>query len=139
MLKTQIYDIIIWETNLFVLYLQKYILNKYYMKKILQKLAIYILKKTNYKFEITHDDFDIRIEPNGLTEITRYDLICSNKNIGFIKCISLSHYFCIDDMFDTQNIKTKGVIIHNERNAKEEKENYLNIINEVRKSAKVKI
>lgn len=109
------------------------------MKKILQKLAIYILKKTNYKFEITHDDFDIRIEPNGLTEITRYDLICSNKNIGFIKCISLSHYFCIDDMFDTQNIKTKGVIIHNERNAKEEKENYLNIINEVRKSAKVKI
>ena len=67
--------------------------------KYLQNLSIYILKKTKYKFDIKHDNFDIIVQPvpNNNQIPTRYDFICHHKELGFMNYIEMERYFDTKD------------------------------------------
>jgi hypothetical protein len=52
------------------------------MIKLLQKLSLYILRKTNYKFKIDYKVYPILKDDVGLHEITRSDFFYT-KNINY--------------------------------------------------------
>jgi len=109
-------------------------------RTLLQNFSLWILKKTKYQFKIEHDKFEIQVQPVGVGELpTRYDFVCSHKDIGFINYIEMTNYFYTEEMFDCPNPKTKGVKFNNENKVKNLEQQYNNLIKSVIRSSRVVI
>jgi hypothetical protein len=107
---------------------------------LLQKISLFVLKKTKYEFKIKHDNFHIEVQPVGLNETpTRYDFVCKHKDIGFMNYIVMTKFFNVNEIFDCPNIETKGVQFKDEDQVKNLEQQYNNLIKTIIKSSRVVI
>ena len=105
----------------------------------IQKISLWILKKTKYKFRIKYDDFEIKVFPVGIdtSQPTAYDFYCDHKGIKFMGRINMTRYFKMDEVFECSNPKTNGVKFNDEYMVKNLKQQYENLINSIKKSGTV--
>jgi len=106
----------------------------------IQRLSLWVLIKTNYKFKITHDSFKIEVQPVGGVggnKPTRYDFVCKHKDIGFMNYLNMVRYFYLTEMIDCPNQKVKGVRFKDEEQVKNLEKQYNNLIEKVKQSGKV--
>jgi len=109
-------------------------------RTLIQRLSLWVLIKTNYKFNITHDSFKIEVQPVGGVggnEPTRYDFVCKHKDIGFMNYLNMVRYFYLTEMIDCPNPKAKGVRFKDEEQVKKLEKQYNNLIEKVKQSGKV--
>ncbi|MFT6879107.1 MAG: hypothetical protein ACJARG_000031 [Arcticibacterium sp.] len=117
--------------------LQKYIVMS---RSLLQALSLWTLKKTKYQFKIEHDKFEIQVQPVGLGETpTRYDFVCTHKDIGFMNYIEMTRYFYVEELLDCPKPKAKGVKFNDEPKVKNLEKQYNNLIKSVINSSRVVI
>ena len=108
--------------------------------KTLQKIAIWILKITNYKFKVEHDKFEIDMQPVGVGNVpTRYDFVCNHKDIGYMGSQDMVVIFPKTDILECANHKTSMVALNYHHKASQQKYQYDNLVKTVVKSAKVVI
>ena len=100
------------------------------MVKLIQRICLWILKKTNYRFKIEHDKIEIQVQPVGLPgeAPTRYDFVCNHNGILFMNSINMVEYFSEKDIFDCPNPKTKGVRLNRENEVKKLEQQYSDLV-----------
>jgi hypothetical protein len=108
------------------------------IKKAIQSLCIWLLKKTKYQFKIQHGDFTVEVQNVGIKgKITRSDFVCKNKGVGFLGYTAREIYFDRDKWVETPNKTIVGLEVQDFGSINEQCKQYNKLVKEVQKTAKV--